>query len=186
MTVYGQILCICLHTNGGRENKNKGFLVFIHISIFGAFFSGKKVSHYTWVNTVNIFIVCILVFSQGSKLLVSLTFYVFFKIATTEKFHFFAKSFIQVIGTVLVIQQCDSKREKLLLSSWAIFFISPVLKLKQMGSVMWILIAMIIRKKQLSTYNNITELKLIVDLFFQWMGEYLCSQNMKYKQINLN
>ena len=98
------------------------------------------------INTVNIFIFCILVFSQGSKLLVSLTFYVCFKIATTETFHFFAKSFIQVMGTELVIQKCDSKREKLLLSSQVIFFISPVLKLKQMGSVMWILIAIIIKK----------------------------------------
>jgi len=39
-----------------------------------------------------------------------------------------------------------------------------------MGSVMWILIAIIIEKKQLSTYNNITELKLIVDFFFSMNG----------------
>ena len=42
MIVYGQILCICLHVNEGRESKTKGTVYNMHL-IFWSFFSGKKV-----------------------------------------------------------------------------------------------------------------------------------------------
>ena len=44
MIVYGQISCICLHANEGRESKTKGIM---RISIFGAFSAGKKCALYT-------------------------------------------------------------------------------------------------------------------------------------------
>ena len=42
MIVYGQISCICLHANEGRESKTKGSVYNAHLN-FRNFFSGKKV-----------------------------------------------------------------------------------------------------------------------------------------------
>ena len=54
MIVYGQISCICLHANEGRESKTKDSVYnaqrircIMHISIFGAFSAGKKGALYT-------------------------------------------------------------------------------------------------------------------------------------------
>ena len=51
MIVYGQISCICLHANEGRESKTKDSVYNAHLN-FRSFFSGKKSAHYTRVNTV--------------------------------------------------------------------------------------------------------------------------------------
>ena len=42
MIVYGQISCICLHANEGRESKTKDSVYNAHLN-FQSFFSGKKV-----------------------------------------------------------------------------------------------------------------------------------------------
>ena len=42
MIVYGQILCICLHANEGRESKTKDSEYNTHLN-FRTPFSGKKV-----------------------------------------------------------------------------------------------------------------------------------------------
>ena len=42
MIVYGQISCICLHANQGRESKTKDSVYNAHLN-FQCFFSGKKV-----------------------------------------------------------------------------------------------------------------------------------------------
>ena len=46
MIVYGQISCICLHVNEGRESKQR-IPCIMRISIFGAFSAGKKCALYT-------------------------------------------------------------------------------------------------------------------------------------------
>ena len=50
MIVYGQILCICLHANEGRESKTKDSVYNKHLN-FRTFLSEKS-AHYTRVNTV--------------------------------------------------------------------------------------------------------------------------------------
>ena len=50
MIVYGQILCICLHANEGRESKTKDFMYNAHLN-FRSFFSWKKV-RIRHINTV--------------------------------------------------------------------------------------------------------------------------------------
>ena len=42
MIVYGQISCICLHANEGRESKTKDSMNNAHLN-FRSFFSRKKV-----------------------------------------------------------------------------------------------------------------------------------------------
>ena len=46
MIVYGQILCICLHANEGRESETKDSVYNRHLN-FRSFFSGKKCALYT-------------------------------------------------------------------------------------------------------------------------------------------
>ena len=40
--MYGQILCVCLHTNGGREDKNKKDSVCLYTSQYSELFSVEK------------------------------------------------------------------------------------------------------------------------------------------------
>ena len=42
MIMYGQISCICLHANEGRESKTKDSVYNAHLN-FRSFFGGKKV-----------------------------------------------------------------------------------------------------------------------------------------------
>ena len=46
MIVYGQILCICLHANEGRESKTKDSVYNVRLN-FQSFFSRKKCALYT-------------------------------------------------------------------------------------------------------------------------------------------
>ena len=54
MIVYGQLSCICLRANEGRESKTKDSVYNAHLN-FRSFFSGKKSAHYTRVNMVRRF-----------------------------------------------------------------------------------------------------------------------------------
>ena len=53
MIVYGQILCICLHANEGRESKTKDSIYNAHPT-FSELFQWEKSAHYIWVNTVSV------------------------------------------------------------------------------------------------------------------------------------
>ena len=51
MIVYGQISCICLHANKGRESKTKDSVYNAHLN-FQTFLQWEKSAHYTQVNTI--------------------------------------------------------------------------------------------------------------------------------------
>lgn len=85
--------------------------VCLYTSQFSDLFSVEKVSHYTRVNTVNIFIFCILVFSQGSKLLVSFTFYVCFKTANNRKNSFLCRHFFRLWEQCLLSSNAIAKEK---------------------------------------------------------------------------